>query len=327
MKFIQTLYFEKSINPFKQGFGWAAPEYHLMGWALSCLQIQQLYGYVDLYCNREAASLLKNEIGLPYSNVYVTHDDLNLVNEKLWAMPKVFTYSLQEEPFLHLDGDVFLFKALPASLLGSELIVQNIEMATDYYLSTQKELMKYFTYFPNCVRNDFNRTYPIKAVNAGILGGNNIGFIKEYADLAFKYINRNVQHLSSINADRFNVFFEQHLFYSLAKAKGLSIEFLIKDTIMDNQYQHLSDFHEVPWKKNYMHLLGQYKKDEYTCRQMAAKLRQLYPEYYYRIISLCRHEFTPLSISFYTDKKFSTVSDYIKFNKKAKESFLNASYT
>ncbi len=92
-----------------------------MGWALSCLQLRLLYQEVDLYCNSKAASLLKDQLGLPYTNVYETHNDLNLVNEKLWALHKIFTYSLQDDPFLHVDGDVFLFKELPDSLLGSEL--------------------------------------------------------------------------------------------------------------------------------------------------------------------------------------------------------------
>lgn len=321
MKFIQTLYFNKSIDPLKYSFGWVAPEYHLIGWALSCLQLHQLYKNVDLYCNSNGALLLKDKLGLPYSNIYITHDDFDIVNEQLWALPKILTYSLQNEPFLHLDGDVFLFKELPAPLLRNELIAQNIEIAKEYYLPVQKELIKYFTYFPNCVTEEFNCTNPIRAVNAGILGGSNIEFIKEYTDLAFKYITRNARHLSSINAEGFNVFFEQHLFYSLAKEKGLPIEFLIKDIIVDNRYQHLGDFHEVPCKTNYLHLLGAYKKDEFNCRQMAAKLRQLYPEYYYRIISLCKNEFTPLSISFYTDKKFNSESDYVQFKEKSKESF------
>lgn len=331
MKFIQTLYFSKSVNPFKNSFGWAAPEYHLMGWALSCLQLLRLYKNVDLYCNSKVASLLKNELELPYSNIYVTHDDLNIVNEKLWALPKVFTYSLQDEPFLHVDGDVFLFKELPVSLLKGGLIAQNVEEATtfDYPLGLQKELMKYFTYFPNCVKKDFNSKSPIKSINAGILGGNNILFIKEYANMAFEYINRNSSHLSSINVDRFNLFYEQHLFFSLANEKGLLIEFLLEDIIMNNRYQHLGDFHEVPCKKSYLHLLGNLansKKDEYTCRQMAAKLRQLYPEYYYKIISLCKKKFASLRVSFYSDTRFNTINDYIHFNKKAKEIYSNSSY-
>jgi hypothetical protein len=326
MNFIQTLHFNKSINPFIHSFGWARPEYHLMSWALSCLQLKKLYNKVDLYCNNKAASLLRDELGLPYNNFHISHENLKIAHEKLWALPKILTYSLQDKPFLHLDGDVFLFDKLPASLLSSRLIAQNVEEATDYYRETQKELIKHFSYFPNCVKTDFESHIPIKAVNAGILGGSNLVFIKNYTDLAFEYVNKNIFYLSAINVDRFNVFFEQHLFYSLAAEIGLPIEFLMKDTIPDNKYQHLGDFHEVPCKKSYLHLLGQYKRDEHTCRQMAAKLRQLYPEYYYRIISLFKTKSTPMSVSLYAHEKFTTVSNYIDFTSKAKANFSINSY-
>lgn len=73
MHFIQTLYIDNLKDPFKHSFGRAAPEYHLMSWALSCLQLKKLYNKVDLYCNIEAAFLLRNEIGLPYNNFYNAH--------------------------------------------------------------------------------------------------------------------------------------------------------------------------------------------------------------------------------------------------------------
>lgn len=321
MKFNQTLYFSKSADPFKLSFGWAAPEYHLMGWALSCLQLNNIYGKVDLYASTNAAKLLINILGLPYSDVYVTHDNLHIANENLWALPKILTYSLQSEPFLHFDGDVFLFGKLPASLLNADLIAQNMEEATDYYLSTQVQLKEHFSYFPGCVKSDFESNIPIKAVNAGILGGKNIEFIKEYSHLAFKYINKNADNLSKINVDRFNVFFEQHLFYSLANEKGIKIDFLFQDTIKDNEYLYLGNFHETPFKLNYLHLLGHFKKDEYTCMQMAVKLRELYPEYYYKIISLCKQNKVPLSTSFYNDKEFNTARQYLDFTEKAKNTY------
>jgi len=323
MKFIQTLSINKA--PLKNGFGWIAPEYHLMSWALSCLQLQKIYKEVELYANSNAAKLLIDTLELPYYKVNLSHDNLKLAHENLWALPKIFTYSLQEDPFLHFDGDVFLFDALPEVLLNKNLIAQNIEEATDYYTQTQKELVKHFTYFPNCVENDFKNDVPIKAVNAGILGGNNIDFIKEYTQLAFRYINKNVQHFSNINVDRFNVFFEQHLFYSLANEKEIPIEVLIHLTIKDNQYMHLGDIHEAPCKRSYLHFLGQYKKDEFTCRLMAAKLRQLYPEYYYRIISLFKNKGVPLSSNLDIDEKFVSISDYIDFSEKAKKCFSDCS--
>jgi hypothetical protein len=323
VNFIQTLYIDKSKDIFNDGFGWSRPEFHLMGWALSSLQLNKLHKKVDIYANSGAAKILIDILGLPYAELHLEHDNLNLVNNRLWALPKIFTYSLQDKPFLHIDGDVFLFDQFSNSLLKSQLIAQNLENATFYYTSTQHELMENFTYFPKCVKVDFDSTIPIKGVNAGILGGNNISFIKEYTNEAFKYINRNVEHLSSINVDRFNVFFEQHLFYSLATERQIPINFLINDIINDNEYEHLGSFHEVPFHKNYLHLLGHFKRDEFTCLQMAAKLRELYPEYYYKIISIFKTKNIPLFHSFYINEKLESISDFQCLHKKAKECYRN----
>lgn len=322
MKFIQTLYVQETKDPFFNSYGWAAPEYHVMSWALSCLQLRHLYGKVTLHANSSAARLLIDTLELPYQEVQVTHDALSLLHESLWALPKIHTYSLQSEPFLHIDGDVFLFKPFANTLLHGELIAQNFEEATDYYLSTQQELMQHFTHFPPCVNADFASGVPIRAVNAGILGGHNLTFIQEYTSAAFNYIHKNASRLSGINVDRFNVFFEQHLFYSLAKEKGVPIHVLFQDTISDNEYIHLGDFHEVPRKINYLHLLGHFKRDEYTCMQMAAKLRSLYPEYYYKIVSLFKSKEAPFFISLYQAKPLEEVEDYLHLKKFALENYL-----
>jgi len=261
MNFIQTFRYPAPINPFQASFGWFAPEYHLMSWALSCLQIKKIYGAVDLYASSNAAKLLVDVLELPYTNLHITHDHLYVADERLWALPKILTYSLQEKSFLHLDGDVFIFKPFSDTLLSGGLIAQNVEEATGYYTTTQRELIEHFSFFPVCVKDDFTSTVPIKAVNAGILGGSNVDFIKKYAYTAFEYIDKNKQHLSKINADRFNVFFEQHLFYSLAREKNLPISLLFNDIVNDNEYRHLGEFHEVPCSTSYLHLLGHFKRD------------------------------------------------------------------
>jgi hypothetical protein len=322
MKFIQTLFINK--DPLKNSFGWAASEYHLMSWALSSLQLHKIYQSVELYANSNAAEMLIDTLELPYNKVNITHDNLYLPNENLWALPKMFTYSLQKEPFLHVDGDVFLFDQFPISLLKNELIAQNIEEATNYYTSTQKELMANFDYFPDCVKADFFSSIPIRGVNAGILGGNNIAFIKDYTQAAFEYINRNVERLPLIIVDRFNIFFEQHLFYSLAKERNIPIGVLINDVINDNEYKYIGDIHKAPCCRSYLHLLGHLKKDEYTCTQMAAKLRDLYPEYYYKVMRLfTKHNAS--SLSFYCNEGLDSMDDFSFFNKEARNVYSNVS--
>lgn len=317
MKLIQTLYIDDSKDPYRDGFGWKTPQFHLMSWALSCLQLNKLYGEIELYANTSAACLLIDTLGLPYKKINLTHDKLRIANQNLWALPKLYTYSLQEKPFLHIDGDVFIFQRFPNKLLECELIAQNIEVATEHYSSTQKELMAHFSYFPECVHNDFCSGIPIKAVNAGILGGNDITFIKGYANEAFEYVNRNESKLPLVNVDKFNIFFEQHLFYSLAKEKSTPIGLLFDDLVSDNKYKYLGNFHEVPFKRTYLHLLGNYKKDDFTCQQMVAKLRELFPEYYFKILKLCKEQKIKLNYHFYKNEKIESFKDFKSLQEKA----------
>lgn len=285
MNFIQTLYIDDNKDPFRDSFGWVAPEYHLMGWALSCLQLHKIYGDISLFANTSAAHLLIDTLQLPYSAVNLTHDRLRLAHPDLWAFPKIYTYSLQEQPFLHIDGDVFLFQPFSGDLLEGELIAQNVEIAADYD-TIKRELGQYFTFFPPCVKKDFESEIPVHAVCAGILGGKNSSFFRDYTASAFDYIHKNADSLKHINVNRFNVFYEQHLFYSLAREYDIPVSVLFKGIVNDNEYRFLGDFHDVPFNRSYLHLLGHFKRDEFTCIRMAAKLRELYPDYYDRIVAL-----------------------------------------
>lgn len=287
MNFIQTLYINNEASVFKDSFGWAKPSYHLMSWGLSSLTLNERLGKIHFFGNKAAAEILINILDLPYDSINTKYHKFSLPNKNLWALPKIFTYAAQKAPFLHIDGDVFIFSPFSEILIKGDLVAQNEEIATDYYISTQQELKQHFTYLPECVMEDFKKSEPIRAVNAGILGGSDIGFFQHYTKEAFEYVEQNLTNLSKINADRFNVFFEQHLFYSLAKKKNKQISYLFPDIVNDNQYQHLGEFHEVPCSKRYLHLLGHYKRDEITCLQMASKLRELYPGHYERIIRIC----------------------------------------
>jgi hypothetical protein len=318
MNFIQTFRLHKQADPFQSSFGWLSPEYHLMGWALSCLQVKKFYNNITLYASTNTAKLLIDTLELPYTNVRITHDNIYMPDERLWALSKIHTYALQTQPFIHLDGDVFLFDKLPSHLLSAELVVQNIEMATGYYTSTQNELIRHFTFFPDCVYKDFCSGIPISAVNAGLLGGQHCTFINAYAETAVKYVSENVDHFSKLNLDRFNVFFEQHLFYSMAMEQEIPISMLLTERVKDNQYKDLSHFHTVQYRKNYLHLLGHYKRDKFTCLQMAATLRELYPEYYYRIISLCKKRDLKLFLSLYNGWPDMENDNYIFFHENSK---------
>lgn len=290
MKVTQTFSSANSNRIIQATFGWLSPEFHLMAWTLSCLSLQKIGYSPYLFSDNTGARFLIDKLSLPYKTIEISHNHFYLPYKHLWALSKIHTYSLQTEPFIHIDGDVFLFQAFNEKIFNASLVVQNIEVATDYYTSAQIQYMDNFTYFPNCVRKEFWSGKPIKAINAGLLGGNNLDFIHKYAYEAKQYVKRNESVLYKVDIDRFNVFFEQHLFYAMAKQEGLKVETYLKQQFPDNQYTGLANFHEVPAKRKYLHLLGHFKRDEFCCLQMAAMLRQQYPDSYEKVLKLFKKD-------------------------------------
>lgn len=288
MEIVQTLYLSEGTDPYKDGCGWVKPEYNAMSWALSCLQLKKVYGNVTLYANKPAASFLLDELHLPYENVVIFPESYILPHPGLWALPKIWTYSLQQKPFLHIDGDVFLFDKLSEDLVSGDVVGQNIEVATEYYTSMQREIEEHFTYFPDVVKNDFAMDEPIRAINAGILGGNDIELFKEYTAEALRYIDRNTQHFPVVTVDHFNVFFEQHLLYVMAMEKHSNIKLKYNDIIEDKGYSYIGNIMDTPRYRDYVHLLGHFKKDEFTCQKMSSKFRELYPDVYEGILKQYR---------------------------------------
>jgi len=286
LKIIQSFSSTNEKNILSQSFGWLSKEFHLMSWVLSCLSLQKNGNPPKLYTDVAGVHFLIDQLRLPYDKIENSHNHFYQPNKHLWALSKILTYSLQTEPFIHIDGDVFLFQAFSEKIFSAPLVVQNIEVATEYYTSAQTQYMDNFTYSPECVQKDFWSGKPIKAVNAGVLGGNNLEFIHKYAYEAKQYVKKNESVLHKVDSDRFNVFFEQHLFYAMAKQEGIKIETFLQREFPDNQYTGLANFHEVPYKRKYLHMLGHFKRDEYSCLQMAAFLREHFPDGYENVLRL-----------------------------------------
>lgn len=59
-----------------------------------------------------------------------THPEYNLMS---WALSKIKTYSLQPDPFLHIDGDIYVLNRIPEVIAESQLVAQNREIGTGYY--------------------------------------------------------------------------------------------------------------------------------------------------------------------------------------------------
>ncbi|MGN6640289.1 MAG: DUF6734 family protein [Mucilaginibacter sp.] len=322
MKIIQSCWSCNQPNLFESNAGWHAPEYHLMSWALSCLQLKKFHGKVALYADSVSATTLADILKLPYDQVYCELDHLNDLNAGLWALPKIYAYSKQDYPFLHVDGDVFIWKPFDHELLKGDLIAQNIEIATDYYEGILDSLERNLLFFPPEMIAERKRTDRIYAYNAGILGGHDLSFFKEYTTKAMEFVERNAPCFDRIHVTDFNVFYEQYLFYCLVKEQHKTVNLLLPEVRGGNEYLGFADFSEVPHNKSFLHLLGSFKRNKLVCEQMAYRLRLDYPDYYYRIIAVFKNKKLPLKRNYY-EFNSETAEDLIQRHIFLKKKFLS----
>lgn len=270
----------------KNNGGWLHKKYYYFSWALSCLKFKEIYNHIELVTDKEGYKLLIEKLQLPYTDVKVELDVLNKYHEKLWAIGKLHAYRIQEEPFLHVDGDVFIWEKFNEQIENASLAAQHREVDFIHYKDAYNDLITYHNYIPEIILEDYKKYGRIDASNAGIFGGTNLEFFKEYVQEAFNFIERNQAGLQNKNVfgSRFAIMYEQYLFACMARKKQLHINYLFSDAEAD--YAQLSDFKNKYGPKKYTHVIDVRKKLNTYCIELENMLRAEYPEYYYNIVKL-----------------------------------------
>ena len=108
-----------------------------------------------------------------------------------WAYPKIYSLTLQNEPFVHLDGDIFIFRELPRDLFSSDFAFQNLE--STYYQRTYSKLIEYYDNNYQSKSLDWNNNLR-SAVNCGIMYFKDPNLARIFHDNCYK-------HFISINKD------------------------------------------------------------------------------------------------------------------------------
>ena len=137
-------------------------------------------------------------MNLPFDEVNLALNNLPTLNKNLWAYAKIYAFSLQTEPFIYNDYDVFLFEKINPY---PSIIVQSIEgfdstLLSDLFNSYINKLITANYSSTIFAERDENVAY---GYNLGIFGGTDISFIKDYCDEAkniAEHINQNVEHIT-----------------------------------------------------------------------------------------------------------------------------------
>lgn len=287
MKIIQT-FWTAGQDSLKYGFGWTHPEYNLMSWALSCLSLREHYDEVELYTDSAGYHILIEVLQLPYTKTHVIFDNFQCLPHH-WALSKIKTYSLQTEPFLHIDGDIYLPCPLPERVLNAPLVAQNREIGTIYYRHMMDHVLKMENLeLPDYVMKGLKED-SIASYNMGVFGGTDITFIHEYCNEVLQFINKNRINDFRCRNSRVdcNVFFEQVLFAVLADHRKREITDVLGRAMQDEGYT----VHEFCNLDNYeegyfFHLLGGHKKNVHVVPMLESAIIRMYPELYKQIVGM-----------------------------------------
>ena len=218
---------------------WPSVELHLMSWVLSVSQAKKIFSKTALITDERGFDILVRQLGLRFDEVSVSLDDLPDDFKRYWALGKLHAYKMQKEPFIHIDSDVYFWKAPPKQLITSDVFAQNTEnIGRNLYYKHEAVL--------SMLRNGcgwipeevawYAKVHGSEAICCGILGGNSVTLLNEYASMAIEFIYRNHSHLSDLDNDiEINVIVEQYflsafLFHKMAHShlgrEGFTIEYL-----------------------------------------------------------------------------------------------------
>ncbi len=245
------------------------PEYHYLAWALSLLQLKK-FGYkVILHTDKKGKEILIDKLQLPYDDCNPGLEGIEFNRSYLQTAVKVHVCEIQKEPFVFVDGDLFIWEAIPEQILNADLICQNMEIDSfDMWFFNQR-LKK--------AKIDIEPGH--KTIHSGILGFNDCGHMKAYAKTLHQFLNE--------NAGKFHdpYFFaacsEPFFAYRYAIENNLTIGSLLPYPVYKG-YTNLGSFHNRPFS----HMMGREKRNLQNCKDLTAYMEEHYTDYYKRILKL-----------------------------------------
>ena len=269
--------------------------------ALSAYCAKHWFQKLTLYTDDQGVKDLDNLLPL-FDEV---NTDLQALHNKgvprsLWAYPKILAYSLQEDPFLHIDNDVFLWERPPLEFLHQSLVCQSIEYKLPLYKFCFEKILKspikssfapYFSFFKKflwlCGMYRKQTNNPILTPNFGIFGGTDVKFINYYCQKVFKILENksNFAYFQKHDmGDSFNAIYEQWLFAHLSFKNNKIVVPLLEPPPgyrICNEIDFKKEGHYVYKGSNnikYTHLVGGSKRDPYLANKVRLKAQTILPD-------------------------------------------------
>lgn len=208
--------------------------------------------------------------GIAFDSITTELDAVPKEYPEAWSLSKLFAYreiARRGDPFVHTDYDAVLWQGLPERLLKADIFAQSYENVFDWRYDPEK-------FYRNCPnRYVFNECFPIKAVNVGIFGGKNLGFVDWYSNEGIKLVTDPANRWFWQEYKGFEmhwskaVIAEQMLLAACAGVSGTKIEVLFDHFLPQRKG---AETRATEDRKPYTHLMG--KKSDQSVRDAVAKM-------------------------------------------------------
>lgn len=290
-------------KPFRhyKGRMWPSPLHHMLAWGLSVRLARKHFPETMLVTDTAGKALLVDSLGLSFTYVSTELDELRYSNPDWWCLGKLSAYRSQQQPFVHLDTDVFLWKPLPPSLLTASVFAQCPE---DHALSgawcgpedIEHRFAEHGLTLP--VEWEWSRSrsmHLFREANCGIMGGNRIDFIQYYASLAIDLMVNPIYapvwkqfpdlsgYMQMPEQFLLDACFEFHRSHPDSPFRGMYMRYLFSST--DEAYND-----DAAARAGFTHLLSDAKLNPKIARRLEERTAQEDLGFYRHCLHLSRHD-------------------------------------
>jgi hypothetical protein len=242
---------------------------------------------------------LVDGIGLDFDQVDTSLDALARHDPAWWATGKVFTYRAQQEPFVHIDSDVYLWKRLPERLESAAVLAQNPEFfvtGASYYEPEACEgvlAQVKGTWLPPEWLWYRASGLGQRGENCGIFGGNQLEFIHHYADQALSFLQRRENRRALRRLTRkanHMVLVEQYLLAACIEYRRRSTDSAYGGVRIEYLFESMDDafFSTRAVELGYTHLIAGAKQNPQVAALLEQRVKGDWPELYERCLRFAR---------------------------------------
>lgn len=274
---------------------WGSEKSHLLAWVLSFETARQHYPETTLVTDDAGARILLDGLGLEFDTVSLKLNELRGCDPSWWSAGKLVAIAEQDEPFVHIDADVFLWAPLPAELTAAPVFAQNPEPFTgggSYYRPEVFEIAlagRAGAWLPE--EWGWHGTFGAipRGECCGIVGGTRLDFLHHYARQGLRLLNDpgNWSGLDTL-LDRppLTITVEQYLLSACVehhRSKPGSPYRGVRLAYLFDSWAEAADEAQAA-QVGFTHLIADTKREPDNAERLDRRVRQDYPERYERCL-------------------------------------------